>query len=491
MLPAPSTYSHAPPQAGFPLSVTGLTETPAHIGPLGSSGVRTNGRNIGVQTNGPVSHVLPVTLDVVGGYQGGVHELMFVECEPRRNQTGRHHVRSLSALNKHLQSMEGRALYGALSSAQHPDNFLARWKLYGVQKPDVMKYDSHDMSVSRTAAVAFVVGKEAKCIDYWRATDPGPAVPGADLYLLARRMRAPAVGQSEQEVAETRLAYERLADIVADIGEKVDDPTGLLLARISGNASEEEQQAIDLVTLMLSAIVNLNARLAVVARNMPLHAPSRAAAVNEVANRVAAIYTKAKLVLDKLSESKDGFNDPDVKYFANAGNPVTRWGTLNAAIRAGTTLDLIPPDAVRVPVLSKRFPGRAAYEAKFIGPAKNDSEILEWYEAKAEEMLNYATMLSVPPAPAASYQWVLVPYSSPDRIPPHPSLYSGPDWTGAAIFVGMSGVTYDNRVRTLRQTQSEAVAVTFARGQTEYQKLIPNLPHIMVYLTCGERVPRA
>jgi len=490
MLPAPSTYSHAPPQAGFPLSVTGLTETPAHVGPLGSSGVRTNGRNIGVQTNGPVSHVLPVTLDVVGGYQGGVHELMFVECEPRRNQTGRHHVRSLSALNKHLQSMDGRALYGALSSAQHPDNFLARWKLYGVQKPDVMKYDSHDMSISRTAAVAFIVGKEAKCIDYWRATDPGPAVPGADLYLLARRMRAPAIGQSEQDAAETRRAYERLADIVADIGKKVDDPTGLVLYKITGNATAEERKAIEMVTLMLSAIVNLNSRLATVARNMPLHAPGRVTAVNLVADRVAAIYTKAKFVLDKLSESKDPFNDPSVVYFAGGANPVAHWGEINRKINAGTPVDLPAPDLAH-PVLSKRYTGLTTYEPKFIGRVKNDSQIVEWYEAKAEEMLNYAAMLSVPAEPAAGYQWVLVPYSSPDRVPPHPSLYNGPDWTGAAIFVGMSGVTYDNRVRTLRQTQSEAVAVTFARGQTEYQKLIPNLPHIMVYLTCGERVPRA
>lgn len=489
MLPAPSTYSHAPPQAGFPLSVTGLTETPAHIGPLGSSGVRTNGRNIGVQTNGPVSHVLPVTLDVVGGYQGGVHELMFVECEPRRNQTGRHHVRSLSALNKHLQSMDGRALYGALSSAQHPDNFLSRWKLYGVQKPDVMKYDSHDMSISRTAAVAFIVGKEAKCIDYWRATDPGPAVPGADLYLLARRMRAPSVGQSEHDAAETRRAYERLADIIADIGERVDDPACLHAYAFTGRATVEEKAGMDRLVHMLSAIVNLNSRLAVVARNMPLYAPGKVADVNEVANRVAAIYTKAKRVLDKLKENGGVFGDTDVNFFSIGADSARTWGAINTEIRGARPAPR--PAAVRGQPLSDPV-SAGDYAEKFIDGAKAlPSDVHKWYKFKADEMLNYAAMLSVPAEPSASYQWVLVPYSSPDRVPPHPSLYNGPDWTGAAIFVGMSGVTYDNRVRTLRQTQSEAVAVTFARGQTEYQKLIPNLPHIMVYLTCGERVPRA
>lgn len=489
MLPAPSTYSHAPPQAGFPLSVTGLTETPAHIGPLGSSGVRTNGRNIGVQTNGPVSHVLPVTLDVVGGYQGGVHELMFVECEPRRNQTGRHHVRSLSALNKHLQSMEGRALYGALSSAQHPDNFLSRWKLYGVQKPDVMKYDSHDMSISRTAAVAFIVGKEAKCIDYWRATDPGPAVPGADLYLLARRMRAPTVGQSDQDVAETRLAYERLADIIADVGEHVDDPTGLLAYEFTGQASAAEGKKMYLLENMLGAVANLNARLTAIAKAMPLYAPAKAADVQEVANRVANIYTKAKHVMDALNKNKV-FTDASVQYFSHGNPAVDRWNDINSDIALKRKPRRPATDPAH-PELGKSVDASTEYATEFVKVETKANNIDTWYVAKTDRMFEYVDMLGTPPAPGASYQWVLVPYSSPDRVPPHPSLYNGPDWTGAAIFVGMSGVTYDNRVRTLRQTQSEAVAVTFARGQTEYQKLIPNLPHIMVYLTCGERVPRA
>lgn len=486
MLPAPSIYSHAPPQAGFPTAVTGLSQTPVHVGPLGSSGVRTNGRNIGVQTNGPVSHVLPVTLDVVGGYQGGVHELMFVECDPRRNQTGRHHVRSLSAINKHLQSMEGRALYGALSSALHPDNFLARWKLYGVQKPDVMKYDSHDMSVSRTAAVAFVVGKEAKCVDYWRATDPGPALPGADLYLLARRVQVPSVGQSEDS-AELRAVYERLADIVDDIGETVDDPTGLLFARVDGTASDQQQGARSLLLSMLQAIVTLNSRLAAVSRGMSLHAPSRAAAVQAVSNRVAKIYTKAKIVLDALNTSKGDFSNASVKFFANGADVAAQWASMQAA---QATASPLPRAADTGSPLSKHVDG-TTFAARFVERELKDPDILPWYAKKIESMEACAMALSLPPGPSASYQWVLVPYSSPDRTPPHPSLYSGPDWTGAAIFVGISGVTYDNRVRTLRQTQAEAVAVTFAQGQTEYQKILPNLPHIMVYLACGERVPRA
>lgn len=490
MLPAPSIYSHAPPQAGFPTSVTGLSQTPAHAGPLGSSGVRTNGRNIGVQTNGPVTHVLPVTLDVVGGYQGGVHELMFVECDPRRNQTGRHHVRSLSALNKHLQSVEGRALYGAMASALHPNNFLARWKLYGVQKPDVMKYDSHDMSISRTAAVAFIVGKEAKCIDYWRATDPGPAVPGSDLYLLARRVQVPSVAQPEGSAEDMRAAYERLADIVDVIGKTVDDPTGLILTRIDGSADPTQRKVAEHIVNMLSAIVNLNSRLAAVAKGMALHAPSKAAAVQAVADHVARIYTKAKIVLDTLDTTKGDFTHANVRFFANGSNSATQWTDINVKIGTKTIPERAAP-VVGQP-LSERVGVTPQYAEKFIPEMlTTEKDILEWYEDKADSMHEYAGLLSVPPEPSASYQWILVPYSSPDRIPPHPSLYSGADWTGAAIFVGISGVTYDNRVRTLRQTQTEAVAVTFARGQTEYQKILPNLPHIMVYLTCGERVPRA
>lgn len=493
MIPAPSLYSHAPPQGGFPSAVGGLAATPARAGPLGSTGVRDNARTIGLATNGVVSHTLPVTLDVIGGYQGGVHELMFVECNARRSQTNRHHARSLSALNLHLRSPEARRAYSHLASAAHPDNFLARWRLYGVQKPELMGYDTNELSTSRTAAVAFTVGKEAKCFNYWLATSPGPVRPGSDLYLLARLARGEPLEPSAADVLESDEAWRAIQVAFLEAARQIDDPTGLLGFAFTDGAvglTAEEVAARKAVRALLAGLKRFCSRAVNVAAELVARGGS-AAAINAARDKFAAIGTKMDL-LERATHglTRDWTNATVQAFAARDGTQWAGLGGVNraAAPRYNSGAALITVDAMRGAV------GPGPYYAVGFLPAAdpaNFAERLAWWNTLAANCTRFAAALHRPPAPRRDCYWQLVPYASVDRSPPHPSLYSGPGWTGAALHVGSAGVAYETAVRTPGQSVHEARAGTFATGDQDYHRTLRNVPHVIVFMRSGGRERRA
>lgn len=190
-LPAPSTYAHTAGM-GLPFPVAGWPSTPVRGAPAPATGVgvRDNSTTPGFPTNGPILHVLPVTLDVSGGYMGGRDELMFIETPQRRPREAleRHHLRSLSALNAHLRSDAGRRAYGALSTPTEENGFLREWRLYGMQKIDVPTYDATDLSGATTTALPFVVQKQAIMFNYWM-TAGHRIKPGSEFWLIPRRYK--------------------------------------------------------------------------------------------------------------------------------------------------------------------------------------------------------------------------------------------------------------------------------------------------------------
>lgn len=193
-LPGPTLFSHAPPQLpGLPGPTGGLSATPLPPSSPFPIGVRDNSRNLGPKTNGHVAYVVDVSLDDVGGYQGGRNELMFAE---NGNTRGRRlygsRFRSLSALNFHLRTKVCKKAYGRLKHAVGGEAFLAHWSLYGVQKTDIPVYDRPDLAFSRRSALPFYVGKEAMTWNYWLATAGRNGINQGDhLWLLARRYREP------------------------------------------------------------------------------------------------------------------------------------------------------------------------------------------------------------------------------------------------------------------------------------------------------------
>jgi len=477
---APTVFSHAPPQGGFPGPVGGLAQTPTHgAGPMGATGIRDNARTIGKQTNGPVVHVLPVTLDVIGGYQGGIHQLMFVERNEARNQTNRHHMRSLTALNAHLSSLEARVRYGRLTSATHKDNFLAHWKFYGVQKPDLAKYDTDDGSVSRTSAAAFVIGKEAKCIDYWRATEHDLTLPGADLYLLAVRVKGDAIPLPPDQPDPDTEAFEQLKRIVERVADTFDVPTGLFGYPFRDQAGEDQAAATRAVHAMWRSIMRFASHFVPVAQAIMRRFPEVAAVVRPALVRVQCAVDQIKYAINaRLGGARllAYTGEPEEARLAWAGLQANR---LDRMDRGGIPRELAPP-AVDFP---------AGFRDNM--PADDtQAERNQWWLNYIAYLDRMATVLVLPqPQPRDTY-WQLVPYSSIDRVPPPPCLYNGPGWTGDALHIGMAGQTYDQCVRTRDQVRADAFAATFAVAGADVSGNLRRLPHVMVYLRSGERIPR-
>ena len=199
-LPGPTLFSHAPPQMpGMPGPTGGLSATPVPSSSPFPIGVRDNSRNLGPKTNGHVAYVVDVSLDDVGGYQGGRNELMFVE---NGNTRGRRlygsRFRSLSMLNHHLRTKACKKAYGRLAHATGGDGFLAHWSLYGVQKTDIPVYDRPDLAFSRRSALPFCVGQEAMTWNSWLTTAGRTGINQGDhLGRLARRYTEPGIWDAE------------------------------------------------------------------------------------------------------------------------------------------------------------------------------------------------------------------------------------------------------------------------------------------------------
>lgn len=363
-LPGPTLFSHAPPQMpGMPGPTGGLAATPTPSSSPFPIGVRDNSRNLGPKTNGHVAYVVDVSLDDVGGYQGGRNELMFVE---NGNTRGRRlygsRFRSLSALNFHLRTSACKKTYGRKAFAVGDDAFLAHWSLYGVQKTDIPVYDRPDLAFSRRSALPFYVGKEAMTWNYWLATAGRNGVNQGDhLWLLARRYREPMAlgggGGPSKKLKITLQSRARLegpqATLLPDASEK----------GVKGNESTEMKEA------------------------------------------------------DKAKERAKRLGLLDMELEEGIGEPL-------AAAR----------------------------------------------DADGEHF------------------WQLVPWSSPSHEPPSVQLYTGPDWVGTAIYVGLAGMRYESDGSWPGTEKSVAHAATFPEGSNYRDAMREGLPRVLVFLRSG-RMP--
>ena len=133
------------------------------------------------------------------------------------------------------------------------------------------------------------------------------------------------------------------------------------------------------------------------------------------------------------------------------------------------------------------------YAGGFLAEAHGDTLAYrrEWWTGFTAYLQRMTSLLVLPTPPTRDAYWQLVPYASVDRMPPPPCLYNGPDWTGDVIHVGIAGQTYDNCVRTRDQVRADANAATFPIAGSDVSGNLRRLPHVMVYLRSGERIPRS
>lgn len=139
------------------------------------------------------------------------------------------------------------------------------------------------------------------------------------------------------------------------------------------------------------------------------------------------------------------------------------------------------------------FAGERTKRARVVDlvDAKNAEEHSEFIKARAagvsvpasesEELVAMDTSATE----EAERFWQLVPWSSPTHEPPPVQLYSGPDWIGSAIYVGIAGMRYESTGSWPGTERAEALAAVFPESSAYRDNMRECLPRVIVFLRSG------